>query len=1796
MSHHEPMDTAIDIFDTLREDFFRYYDTPFALSDERLQEERRELLDRDSVTWRWPWLEPIRDYEPCPETVEDTLHGITGATELAEFVRNGLIPPEITHLYTHQAGVLRSVRSGMNAVVTAGTGSGKTEALYLPILDSLLEESLSWGRGSYEPGPAWWRQARAAFTPQRGSEDSVARPAAVRALILYPMNALVEDQLVRLRRALDSPQAHQWLDTHRPGHRIFFGRYTGQTPVSNRLDSSIARRNLRRFLTEVEALYASAVARDPGDLKGHRYFLPRLDGAEMRSRWDMQEHPPDILITNYSMLNIMLRREIDDPLFDRTRAWLENTSNVFTLVVDELHMYRGTEGSEVAYLLRNLLLRLGLLDRPEQLRIIAASASLEGARDEEFVSGFFATPFARFATHEGVPAPRKSDVSDLRAHAEDFRSFATDPTEDPSGLVERTGADDAIVNACSNGARAAAKSIPELAEKLFPNIGDDARGQAMTGVLRALAEDGDTRLRAHMFVRAVQGVWACSNPDCNQVDRSGAPAGVGRLYDQPRYRCPCGGRVLELVYCESCGDVMLGGYSLKEEREGGWQLFPDSPALEQAPDRVPSRRSASNYLLYWPQTEAPAVPNATPEWRRTGRDPQRNYTFGFRRSVYSHALGRLVNRAPGATGWSFHVEGEGAARLEILSAFPIYCPRCGKNSERPFGAGGTRRLVEDSARTRSSIRSMGTGYEKANQVLADSLLRSLDDRRKLVLFSDNRMDAARLSAGLELAHYRDLVRQLLVEAIERQGQRASDLALLEAYEREGERGEEAVVARRRLRDRFPREAMLLGELASGELDGDPERRALAERVRAEIASPAARLTAVVGELQPYLLSTGTNPGGPDVELAGYGPRPRTPWHTLFDWSETPPRARNTAELPPEGQRLLEEIINSLRQESINSLYSGAGRDLESLGLAYAAPDPNRAVTAPAGIEASVFRDILAGSIRILGERRRFVRMRAGRQDPPRELLGYWRAVAAFQNVADETLVAAIDAAFLGAVTEYLIDPEALYLHPPHDHAWVCPRCQRQHLHTAGGVCTFCHTVLSDPIPIPPVENDYYAYLASHAGTATRLHCEELSGQTSRSDATKRQAAFQDIFLGDENSTVETIDILSVTTTMEAGVDIGSLRAVMMANMPPMRFNYQQRVGRAGRRKDPLALALTVCRGRSHDDYYFSRPDRITSDPPPAPYLDLRRPEIIQRVLAIELLRRTFIRVGIEDPVAELGNNVHGQFGTVEAWSKHRATVSSWLADRRDEVAEVLDGLLTETKLVDRRDDLLGFAGQPLIDAIDNAIANGSPDDDLSQTLAENGLLPMFGFPTQVRYLYYDRPRQAYPWPPDEVIDRDLAIAISQFAPGAEVIKDKAIHTAIGVVAWEPIGGQPQPHPDPLGPRERVAYCRACLYIEPTEDDVQTCPACGESAPAFGVIYLVQPLGFRSDFEPQSYDGRSEWTPGAGASRVAPAAGTLTETTIDNLVARAGRGRVYSVNDNSGRLYRFAPSAWANWQGLYSVDLKEDPARAGLHMPELVLDASEAVALAATYHTDTVLITVSEVPFGVSLDARHVARRAAAYSAGFLIREAAARLLDVQSRELGVGIWLEPRAGDEPRGWIYLADALENGAGYCTHLGKGAQLVKLMREAADYLAQLEQPAHSELCDSSCYDCLRGYQNQAFHALLDWRLARDWIDLAAGRQLDTSRWSGHEQDVARSFGQVLDANVETLEGGVQAILQGERPWLVTHPLERTDIDFLPMRLAEAIADAEGRQLLRPGEFPRFANSFDLLRRPVWIAGAR
>lgn len=375
------MRDPIGAFEQLRHSLVRYARTAFGTQFSGFELERERLLRDAGVISREPWIEPLPKYELSGKTVADLdasdLPGLSesAVADFKAFAACGLVGS--FELFRHQVDMLRRVLSGQSCVVTAGTGSGKTESFLLPLFAYLVRESRAWDAPGEPPEHwgDWWssenwkdecipRQGKVSRirqslrVPQRGHEG---RPAATRAIILYPMNALVEDQMSRLRKAVDSPAAREWLERERQRNRLYIGRYNSATPIPGheyrRPDSRTGeqrpdRRRIERLAAELRKLELGAAAAEQHAAQREevRYFFPRLDGGEMRCRWDMQDAPPDVLITNYSMLSIMLMREADDGVFSRTREWLQEEGSVFHLIVDELHLYRGSAGTEVAYL------------------------------------------------------------------------------------------------------------------------------------------------------------------------------------------------------------------------------------------------------------------------------------------------------------------------------------------------------------------------------------------------------------------------------------------------------------------------------------------------------------------------------------------------------------------------------------------------------------------------------------------------------------------------------------------------------------------------------------------------------------------------------------------------------------------------------------------------------------------------------------------------------------------------------------------------------------------------------------------------------------------------------------------------------------------------------------------------------------------------------------------------------------------------------------------------------------------------------------------------------------------------------------------------------------------------------------------------------------------------------------------------------------------------------------------------------------------------------------------------------
>lgn len=1840
------MRNPVSVFNYLREMYLRYLDSPFDLRYPDLVKERRDLIDQDGRIYRYPLIEAVPAYSKCDATFDQIAHMLLNSTwptdlktELADFVALGLFPSG-RQPYIHQRDSFdESVVQKNDVIVTTGTGSGKTECFFLPIAAALIRESATWSApGNPDPSRDWWRHGQPRYRAPRISQRAhETRPAAMRALILYPLNALVEDQLSRLRVGFDTPSVRTWLNDNRNGNQFYFGRYTGRTPGSGDRSSSKLTK-LRDELLNLDQ-EAQQVARMPAE-----HFFQNMDGSEMWSRWDMQDSPPDILVTNYSMLNIMLMRAVEAPIFNQTREWLEaDPSNIFYLVVDELHTYRGTAGTEVAYILRVLFDRLGLASDSDQLRIIASSASLaDDPSGLDYLEGFFSRDRNRFRVISGnIDSPNANAATELSAHgaalrqleqlavvasgqieesaARQFNKSVGGPGNMDGSLTEQIvasalehiNAPDAIRLACALP-EDAAKLIPrtpqELARSLFPQLTDGEAQEAVSGVLTGLSQarhasgEAPFVMRAHLFFRNLQGMWACTDPQCNAAPpRQGQPL-CGKLHYVPRLTCDCGSRVLELLYCESCGEIFFGGYRHDGPNPNEWSLSPEHPNLEASADATNFERNYQSYAVFWP-TEQGMSP-ARSQW--TQNSVRRHW-----RAAHYKPNGGSVD-LNGGNGYLYYVpqiHGQNPPNIEIESAYQAYpakCPRCDSDwSWRLLG---------------SPIRTQRTGFQKISQLLGDSLLRQIPytaegNNRKLVVFSDSRQDAAKLSAGMRFAHYRDAVRQALCTSIGVVGQGA---LVYDSQVRGQQLSPEELGLATEFNSSHFQDANAILSAASPAMarNVSPSHAPLtfqqaAQQILDRAANGPFRVTELAPDVCSRLLSTGMNPGGYGKDQLWTNPDERAGlWRDLYNWINNGPVTENPpAQLSQEQRQHLSHIRNQSTSELINIIFASGRRGLESLLIAYGTSDRIR-FPAPDNF----VQEAADGVIRVLGQRRRIDTHNSYTQDrPPAFVANYISTIAQLQgrnpdSFSDDVINYLSTS---GCVVSSVIRMQGLCLMRPGEHFYECPECRRVHLHQSGGICTECLTNLGAPVPIANAQAspDYYTFLATQEEPLFRLNCEELTGQTNKSDARKRQRLFQDVCLPNgEIPLTDIIDLLSVTTTMEAGVDIGSLLAVMMANMPPMRFNYQQRVGRAGRRGAGLSIALTLCRGRSHDDYYFQRPDRITADPPPQPYVDMRQATILNRVLVKEVIRQAFLDLGLF--VGEGGDNVHGEFGGVAAWNLPtgdspqgptvRQLVFLWIQNNTAAIEHACDSLLIYTNpgLQAQRSELIAYIQNDLVGEIDVVVNDQSlSDQSLSARLAHRGILPMFGFPTRVRLLYHDRPTPR-PWPPDGTVDRDLDIAISQFAPSAETVKDGLIHTAVGVVDYQPQGHKVVQIPNPLGPPVPIGICRRCQAVDASNPPANSCPVCGAvdtDNPGYDIVSLSEPKGFRTWYgSSRDFDGNFEWTPRGSH----PTVGFRQINLIPhaNFEVWSGTDTVFSVNDNNGQFFDFEKlSIDETWVTRPALERSE------VRNPDSVITTGGQIdrrVLASIKPTNVLVLGVQNpLPVGLkcsplTIEGR-VEGRAALLSFGYLLRRAIAVRLDIDEREIKVGIRVMQNSVGQVVGQVFISDSLENGAGYSSVYGDPAAAEDLLKyivghTSTEFSGPITNNPHRDDCLTSCPDCLRDFSNLVFHNILDWRIGLDMARLAldSNAVIDFSvpYWQGLDQVAADPYFRAVGLQ-QVQFGELVAGQDGNYAEIIVHPLWDCDPNSFGPQLATAYAQANGAGATEI----KLKSVFEILRRP-------
>lgn len=1691
------MNNPIAVHAALKDIYSKYIDSGLPLNDEAYIKERHKLYEQPRAICQPPIIELVPKYkEVCSLSAACKENDLN--PEFSAFANCGLfsaVNGRERSLYAHQKEALKAALVERNHLVaTTGTGSGKTECFLLPVVADLVEESKRWEND---------------------------RTRAIRALILYPLNALAEDQMVRLRKSLNSKNndgsgAIDWLDKHRDGHRFYFGRYTGRTPISgDRTKKRNAhKRELEAHQNDWNATKKAVQKSGQEDLL---YHIPCMDenSAEMWDRWSMQDNPPDLFITNYSMLNIILMRDAESDIFEKTKQWLaEDERNIFHLVIDEMHTYRGTSGTEVAYLLRLLLDRLGLHPDHPQVQFLASSASMrDGEKTIDYLSQFFGTmreqssekfTLLKNPLHQAIDQ-QPSPTLELNPFAE----FATKESPITQYSAEWVLRHIKYAMQTTDG-ELCAQSHLDLSEKLFGSQSKEAL-LATEGMLKFICsskhEGMPTQpIRSHNFFKNIDGLWGCSNPECSELDpafKSGSRR-IGKLYRTPgRKTCPCGGKVFEIYICRTCGDLYLKGYRFNQENR---------VVLNR-----PSGVDLQDQILIWPKSidDRELKGNQNSKWRKTSFDP-------------------MTGRFEGKGNYVLYSQSENDGDQD-----PSTCLNC--------GGGGKKTPM---------ITAHATGVQKVNQVMADALMHIMNkegSEPKLVLFSDSRQAAAKLSAGIELDHYRDVLRQNLLKSL---SSKSTDTEILKlAFSkscRDDLSTEEKQQFRELKRNRHFRditdaiEDYWYGDLTEDEI----------KDLKGELKHDSIKLESVKSEVSSEILKLGINPAGPKPSCAKTG---ELPWYSAFDWNESPPKENHSA-----GDFYDRKLIRACGVEQLNTIFIHKKRSFESLGLGFVSASIDQPI--------NKWTQFIDSAIRILGEQWCIDGMESD----------YWktsvpRALTKFAGMVygdtqknrphvDRTIEELRKKKIMKG-DEIVLTGRNLYFKKAvaGESIWECPKCKTIHLHPSCDVCISCFNFgLDKKVNNADRSESYYKYLAEEV-EPRRLHCEELTGQTSKSESTKRQRLFQKIFLNNETPEVEEIDLLSVTTTMEAGVDIGSLSCVMMGNVPPQRFNYQQRVGRAGRRGHPLSISLTVAKANTHDLAHFSEPERMISATPKDPYLESNSIDITKRMVVRQVLHEAFKGITLGKNKTD---NVHGEFGKSEYWQSNRNHVAQWINDNPEEISAIVSCLSRAMNLLKSNSALSEEIENDLISEVDSVVRNCSDytQDALSERLANAGLLPMFGFPTRVRSLYLSDPRQGKKLPSEEVVDRNIDMAISTFAPGSEIVKDKQLFKAIGFIDYRYEKGRVI-EMDGLNQQLNGALtCPECEYISVNSSD-SSCPYCEKDLRR---VNTCSPHGFCIDYREggKDFNGRFDYVPMRTDVVLDVQSRLDNKSTVANLNLKTNTlpktGLVHTINDNEGKLFemRRKPNSKMHIEAIKNDKTSPEPVKYAL----ISSKTTGVLAITIKQHHPDLDLTPTYPNYLIT---------AAYKSWGYLLQRSICDYLDIESAEIEVGYHINA----QKKGEVYIVERLENGAGYCSHLSGSSDpsipddaLIKPLKEGGAIFTLLADKSHQQNCQSSCYDCLRNYNNQDSHKILNWRLALDMARISQSAETFIDFTSSYWRDYLDEIVQRFDGVCQKLGDGLIVVEHEKSHYLITHPFWSESY----IQLVSGNMEIQGRNIIEIEDF--------------------
>lgn len=1679
----------------LREALENYIKSQYFGKSPVLLSATHDKLSQEGVLYQKPYVESSPAYKSLtngiqlskvlPDWMKDYFQALSKANL-------GVYPSP----FCHQISALEAAVDGQDLFVSTGTGSGKTECFMWPLMAKLASEARN--------QPDSWSM--------RG----------VRTIVMYPMNALVSDQISRLRRLIGDPE-HRFVNIFRDtcgvnSRRPQFGMYTGRTPYAGKEprrseDQALAATYSRMVnpQTEEEKVFLSKLIKD-GKLPAKEDFddflqklylgkhIPNDEDAELVTRFEMQQFCPDILITNYSMLEYMLLRPREDKIWSDTKSWLNaDPSNRLLFVIDEAHMYRGSAGGEVSLLIRRLFNHLGI-DR-SKVQFILTTASMPDNNDDDkkavmtfaneltasddmhqfcYLTGErekigndknFDIPFLRFI--ESVPDEFEGDDPDRLTALNRFWdgidncSAPFESSEDAYQWLYDHLVDYTSFRKMFEKCRGSAVSLQELAEFIFPNnsIADALLAISVMLAIAPLARSSSGSVlfpaRMHMLFRGIKGVYACTNPNCSHAHTENGLT-LGEVYfSDGNFTCKeCGSTIYELYNDRRCGSVFFRGFVLKCDfelkkrtylwRQSGMmneeELREIHLFIPEASYKPPEKQGQNKILPCYLDVNSGFIDFS---------DDSLEGKPGIRKLYYSEFTAK--------------------ARPDIITF--ATCPHCRHELSK-------MQLTSFSTRGNLSFYNLVQAQFRAQPAVPGKTSdpnRLPNEGRKVLLFSDSRQRAAKLARDMSDASDMTASRQLAILAIDRMEQEDSEQSMNCLYDYF------AMVAVENYVQIFhdsetEKQRSRLKEHGGQSLKNynRAKRRNLEYKPRYTIDNAPTQMKEQV--LRLY--------------CGGYN----TLVDSALSWIEPTDAAKWDA------IDALEELGVEVTEDEFMDFFNAWILSVcdTSVVLGHTISDAVRQKVRPNYVGYGIDKD------------KKF-------STAIKEIMG-WKdndpIAIKWSKVLRETFMDE------GASSngKYYVDLSRVKPRFDLNHTWYrCEQCSELTPYLLRGKCPSCqcervHSMTESEFEAlgfwrKPIEDaldgEIIRVIDTEEHTAQLSHKDQRDELWSRTE--QYELRFQDFLQTDESP----VDILSSTTTMEVGIDIGSLVAVGLRNIPPMRENYQQRAGRAGRRGSSLSTIVTFCEDGPHDSLYFSNPIPMFRGDPRKPWIDMKSEKIVQRHLGMVALQ-SYLR---------LRNNSLDAISAVDFLDNHLTSFLGYLDSFDIPTRSVLVPISAQCALKSYK-EVLGNSlvdlkqkrdAHPELFETDDNSDNGKKS--LLDALYEEGIIPTYSFPKNVVSTYITDMGGKIKYQ----VERGLDVAIGEYAPGRAIVVDKTTYQIGGLYCpgsglSESAAASPaRSFINDASYRKPIRKCEQCGWFGLEEDNYDTCPFCGNDT-LTNMLPMLRPWGFapRNATSIETAQLTEEYT-----AIQQPLYSTLPDaddvTSVDGCtnirMAVRPNQRIIMLNKGTGNTgFTICCDCGAAMPGNDADVLKDvlRPYRSKFNRTRCKHTDTDNVNLGYDFVTDMLVLefALDSRMIDVNTQKNSWLNRAG-QSLAEALRLASCKELDIEFTELVTGYRIRRSLNGDFID-IYLYDSLSSGAGYAVSIESSIRT--LLEKTKELLANCD-------CDSACHKCLKHYRNQYIHGSLDRKAALEllaWGELGVREQAIPI----HKQKrLLKTLGQVL-----------------------------------------------------------------------------